>query len=155
MSYQPKINGESLLDITFGKRVDKVMTFAGATANDPGDYDGTGNPATLFNVSGTVRMRILAKCLVNLAGANATVEVGTALTTAGLIALTTATDIDANEIWHDVSPDASVEATTVLTEKIVSQNVIQTVKTANITAGKILYTCLWYPLSEDAEVTAA
>jgi len=155
MSYQPKINGEPLLDVTFGKRVDKVMTFAGATANDPGDYDGTGNPATLFNVSGTVRMRILAKCLVNLAGANATVEVGTALTTAGLIALTTATDIDANEIWHDVSPDASVEATTVLTEKVVSQNVIQTVKTANITAGKILYTCLWYPLSEDAEVTAA
>lgn len=155
MSYQPKINGESLLDITFGKRVDKVMTFAGGTANDPGDYDGTGNPATLFNVSGTVRMRILAKCLVNLAGASATVEVGTALTTAGLIALTTATDIDANEIWHDVSPDASVEATTVLAEKVVSQNVIQTVKTANITAGKILYTCLWYPLSEDAEVTAA
>lgn len=155
MSYQPKINGESLLDITFGKRVDKVMTFAGGTANDPGDYDGTGNPATLFNVSGTVRMRILAKCLVNLAGASATVEVGTALSTAGLIALTTATDIDANEIWHDVSPDTSVEATTVLTEKVVSQNVIQTVKTANITAGKILYTCLWYPLSEDAEVTAA
>jgi hypothetical protein len=113
MSYQPKINGEPLLDVTFGKRVDKVMTFAGATANDPGDYDGTGNPATLFNVSGTVRMRILAKCLVNLAGANATVEVGTALSTAGLIALTTATDIDANEIWHDATPDASVEATTV------------------------------------------
>lgn len=155
MSNQPKLNGEPLMDVTYGKRIDKVMTFAGGTTNDPGDYDGTGNPATLFNVSGTVRMRILAKCLVNLAGASATVEVGTALSTAGLIALTTATDIDANEIWHDATPDASVEATTVLAEKIVSQNVIQTVKTANITAGKILYTCLWYPLSEDAEVTAA
>lgn len=156
MTKQPYgADGKPLQDITYGSKVDKVMTFAGGTANDPGDYDGTGNPATLFNVTGTVRMRILAKCTTNLAGASATLEVGTALSTAGLIAQTTATDIDANEIWHDASPDTSIEATTVLTEKIVSQDVIQTVGTANITAGKIVYTCLWYPLSEDSMVTAA
>lgn len=148
-------DGLPIMDVSWGKKIDKVMTFAGGTANDPGDYDGTGNPATLFNVKGTVRMRILAKCEVDLAGASATLEVGTALSTAGLIAQTTATAIDANEIWHDATPDASVEATTVLVEKIVSQNVIQTVATANITAGRIKYTCIWYPLSQDAEVTAA
>ena len=156
MSTQPlDSNGSPLMDTTWGKKLDKVMTFAGGTTNDPGDYDGTGNPATLFVVKGTVRMRILAKCITNLAGASATIAVGTALSATGLITTTTATDIDANEIWHDATPDASVEATSVLAEKIVSQNVIQTVATANITAGKIIYTCIWYPLTENAEVKVA
>ena len=156
MFTQPKdAQGYPIYDTTWGQKVDKVMTFAGGTANDPGDYDGTGNPATLFNVQGIVRMRILAKCTVNLAGASATLAVGTALSATGLITTTTATDIDANEIWHDASPDASVEATSVLAEKVVSQNVIQTAGTANITGGSITYTCIWYPLSENAQVTAA
>jgi len=51
-------NGYPVMDTTWGQKIDKVMTFAGGTANDPGDYDGTGNPATLFNVKGVVRMRI-------------------------------------------------------------------------------------------------
>lgn len=155
MSDQPTINGFPVIDAVWGKKLDKHMVFAGGTTNDPGDFDGTGNPATLFNVTGVVRMRILAKCLVNLAGATATLAVGTALSTTGLITTTTATDIDANELWHDATPDASIEATSVLAEKVVSQNVIQTVGTANITAGEIMYTCLWYPLSEDGEVTVA
>ncbi len=147
--------GNPIFDTSYGQKVDKVMTFAGGTANDPGDYDGTGNPATLFYVTGVVRMRILARCTVNLAGASATLAVGTALSATGLITTTTATDIDANELWHDATPDASVEATTVLVEKVVAQNVIQTVATANITAGSITYTCIWYPLSENASVVAA
>lgn len=156
MLSQPKdANGVAVTAPAWGLTVDKVMTFAGGTANDPGDFDGTGNPATLFYVTGTVKMRILARCTVNLAGAAATLEVGTALSTAGLIAQTTATDIDANEIWHDATPDSSIEATSVLAEKVVSQNVIQTVATANITAGSIRYTCIWFPLSEDAMVVAA
>jgi hypothetical protein len=152
---QPLDNGRPIADVTWGQKVDKSVTFAGGTTNDMGDYDGTGNPYTLFNVYGTVRMRILAKCTVNLAGASATLAVGTALSATGLITTTTATDIDANELWHDATPDASVEATSVLAEKVVSQNVIQTVATANITAGSITYTCIWYPLSENAYVTAA
>jgi hypothetical protein len=147
--------GNPILTTDWAASVDKTMTFSGATPNDPGDFDGTGNPATLFTVTGTVLLRILAKCTVDLAGANATVEVGTALLTTGLIPLTTGTDIDANEIWHDATPDSSLEATTVLTQKIVSQNVIQTVRTANVTSGVIVYTALWYPLSAGASVVAA
>jgi hypothetical protein len=131
------------------------MVFAGGTTNDPGDFNGTGNPATLFHVTGTVLLKILAKCTVDLAGASATVEVGTALSSIGLIAMTTATAIDATEIWHDATPDSSIELTSVLAQKIVSQDVIQTVRTADITAGRIVYTAIWYPLSAGAEVTAA
>lgn len=140
-----------------GNMVYKSMTFAGGTANDPGDYDGTGNPATLFTVTGTVIVRLIAVCGVDLEGASATVEVGIAGSTAALIALTTATNIDKDEIWHDNSPDAAIELDSVSAAKILSagQDIIQTVKTANITAGQITYYCLWRPISDGATVVAA
>lgn len=138
-----------------GAVTEKVMTFAGGTTNDPGDHDGTGDPATLFTVTGTVLMKIFALCETTLAGATATIEVGTAINTAGLIAQTTATNIAINEIWHDATPDASVEASTVVTERIVNQNVIQTVGTANITSGVIRYIAVWKPISLDGDVSAA
>ena len=144
--------GYPILTTDWACTTTKTVTFAGGTTNDMGDYDGTGNPYTLFTVTGTVLLRLLAKCTTNLAGASATLEVGTALSTAGLIAQSTATDIDANEIWHDATPDSSIEATTVLAQKLVSQDVIQTVATANITGGVIEYTAIWYPLSAGASV---
>lgn len=131
------------------------MTFAGGTTNDPGDYDGTGNPATLFTVTGTVFMKLIAVCETDVAGANGTLIVGSAKDTDGLIAITTGTDIDINEIWHDATPDNSIEATTVAAEKIVNQDVIQTVATANLTSGAIRYICLWRPASLGATVVAA
>lgn len=148
-------NGNAVTSPDYSLQAVKTVTFAGGTTNAAGDFDGTGNPVTLFTVTGTVLMRVLARCTTDLAGASATLEVGTALTTAGLIAQTTATGIDANEIWYDNSPDASVEASTVLTQKIVSQDVIATVGTANITSGVIEFVCLWFPLTPDSKVVAA
>lgn len=136
----------------YGNQATKNVVFAGGTTNDKGDFDGTGNPYTLFTVTGLVSMRLFAVCTTDLTGASATLEVGTALSTAGLIAQTTATNIDANEIWHDATPDASIELSTIAAERIVKQNVIQTVGTANITAGAITYYCFWKPLSEDGNV---
>lgn len=138
-----------------GAYATKSITFAGGTTNDPGDFDGTGNPATLFTVTGTVLMKLFATVDTTLVGATATVEVGTALSTTGLIALTTATNCAVNEIWHDATPDASIELSTIATEKIVRQNVIQTVRTANITAGKLTYHCIWKPISLNGNVVAA
>ncbi len=134
---------------------EKVMTFAGGTTNDPGDFDGTGNPATLFTVTGTVFMKLIAVCTADLAGATATLIVGTAKDTDALLVSTVATDIDVNEIWHDATPDNSVEATTVAAERIVNQSVIQTVGIANITSGSLRYICLWRPASANATVRAA
>ena len=152
---QPLDNGRLITDVTYGMKIDKVVTLAGGTTNDPGNYNGTGNPMTLFKVYGVVRMRILAVCNTGLTGTTATISVGTALSTAGLIALTTATNLAASELWNDATPDTSIEATTTLAEKVIAQDVIQAVATANITAGKITYTCIWYPLSENGYVTAA
>lgn len=128
-----------------------VVTAMAATALTGGKSP----TATLFTVTGVVGVKLFARCTESLAGATATVAAGTALTTAGLIAQTTGTDIDINEIWHDATPDASVELTTVLTEKIVAQDIIQTIGTAAVTDGTLVYYCTWRPISSDGAVVAA
>lgn len=77
------------------------------------------------------------------------------LSNAGLLASTTATDLDADELWHDATPDASIEAVSVLTEKLVAQDIIQTIGTAGVTDGTLVYYCLWRPISSDGAVVAA
>ncbi len=147
----------NLLELTGDNRVIKSMTFDGATENDPGDQSGTGNPATLFTVTGDVTLRVIAVCKTLLAGDTATLEVGLSGNTAILIAQSTATDIDANEIWHDATPDATIELDSVSGVSIISngQDVIQTVGTTDITSGAITYYCFWTPLSTNGSVTAA
>jgi len=137
------------------KSLEIDMTFDGGTTNDPGDYNGTGNPATLFTVTGIVELSIIAVCTTSLVGTSATLEIGTALSTANLIALTIANTITLKDIWHDANSDSSIELTSVITRKLVSQDVIQTVKTANITAGVIKYMVRWAPISSNGNVVAA
>jgi hypothetical protein len=98
-----------------GLSAKKTMTFAGGTTNDPGDHDGTGDPATLFTVSGgLVAVKLYARVVTALAGATATIEVGTTVSTASLIAQTTATNLAVNEVWNDASPDTAAEADSTL-----------------------------------------
>lgn len=136
----------------------KEMTFDGATVNDPGDFDGTGNPATLFTVTGDVILKIIAVCKTTVVGvATSTIEIGVAGDTAVIIAQTDPSDIDVNEIWHDATPDNSIELETVAAERIITngQDIIQTVANANITSGKIDYYCFWRPVSTGSNVVAA
>lgn len=153
--FNPDTNELSVQVNEFGVCVQAHVEFDGAETNDPGDFDGTGNPHTLFTVTGTVLARVFGVSINGLEGTSATLSVGTALSPAGLIAQTTATDIDTDEIWHDSSPDASIEASTILVERIVNQDIIQTVGTASITDGSITYICLWKPLTEGSHVAVA
>lgn len=150
-------NNVPVIDSRFALRAEKLITFVGGTTNGIGDHDGTGDPFTIFTVTGHVMVRLLAIVETDLAGASATLEVGVAGDTANLIAQSTATDIDASEIWHDATPDSPDELTSVLAEKIIAngKDIIGTVGTANITSGAIRFMCFWYPLSEGASVVAA
>lgn len=139
-----------------GVTVEKEITFAGGTTNAIGDHDGTGDPFDIFTVTGVVLARLVAHCPATaLTGASATLEIGTAKDTAELIAQTTATNIIANEIWHDNAPDSSVELSSIAGEYILAQDIIGTVGTANITAGVLDFYCTWIPLSSDGNVVAA
>jgi len=134
-------------DSFYGSVVSKSITYVAATTGATG-------ATTLFSVSGLVAMQIVAVCNTTLTGSGK-LEVGTALDTDGIIAKTTGTAIDVNEIWHDNSPDNSIEAVSVATKNIVNQDVIQTISTDTITAGKITYYCFWKPLSSGASVVSA
>lgn len=138
----------------------KSITFAGGTPNAIGDHDGTGDPASVFTVTGDVVVRIAAVCSTNLTfDANATIELGIAGSTAAIIAQTdlTVEGMIAQEIWHDATPDSEIEALSVIKEFIISggNDVILTVGTANVTAGVIDFSCFWTPLSSTGSVVAA
>ena len=157
MTEKPKTDLEyENINIDGWRRVEKSITFAGATTNAIGDFDGTGEPHDIFTVTGTVLAKLIAVCTTTLTiDATATLSVGTAITKAGLIALEAGDAIDVNEIWHDTTCDSSVEAATVAPEYIVNQDIVGITETANIKTGVIKYICLWKPLSQNGLVEAA
>jgi len=129
-----------------GKPARKALTFS----NDTGTV-------SLFTVTGDVVVRIVPICKTNLASAGAAnIEMGVSADTDAMIASTLATDIDANEIWHDASPDSSIEAESVFREYIISNgdDVILTLS-AQVDSGAITFYCFWYPLSLGASVVPA
>ncbi len=137
----------------------KTLTFAGGTGNAVGDFDGTGDPATLFTVTGDVVVKLIAVCTTDLTFAeNATIKVGIA-GGAEIIAATNLTTqaLAAREIWHDATPDAEIEATSVFKEMFITDgnDITLAVDTANVTAGVIVFYLYWYPVSSGALVVAA
>ena len=147
--------GKILNDSTWSPlRCERLVTFTGGTTNAWGDDGGTLDGGALFYVTGTVRMRIIGIVETTLVGA-ATINVGTSKDVTGLLAqVADATSLQVNEIWHDATPDASVELATVAVENIVanSLNVLLYNGTTNITAGAIRFIVSWYPLSKGAMV---
>lgn len=119
--------------------------------------NGAQGAKTLFTITGTVLVRLCAVCTENLAGATGTISVGIAGSTAAIIALTTATDIDAGEIWNDATPNSSIEAASVLAQYIIANgaDIIATIATADLTDGLLEFYCFWEALSENGNVVAA
>lgn len=123
----------------------KTVTFTGASGA------GAVGTVAIATVTGRVLFEHLtAYCTTLLAGATATIELGTANNTAALIAQTTATDLDTDEYWHDATPEAEVGDA--ITNKTVGKNIIITVGTAAVSSGVIEISGLWLPMSSDGQV---
>ena len=135
----------------------KTLTYAGGTTNGVGDYNGTGDPATLFTVTGDVIVKIIAVVTTNLAGATATVEVGTAAVTDAILPTTLATTLDARLIWHDAAPSDEIEAISTAKEYIITDgnDIVMETGIANVTSGVIVFYCYWQRLSTDGQVVVA
>lgn len=125
-----------------GITLTKEITYSALTTGAVG-------ATTLFTVTGVVAVKLFGVCSVNLAGSG-TIEAGIAGNTAALLAQTTGTDIDANEIWVDTGP-ATVEA--LPAQYILNgTNIIQTIGTDTLTGGTLTYYCLWSPISSDGNI---
>ena len=134
---------------SLGRVATKSITYVAGT---------TGAIATvaIFTVTGTVAARIFGVCTTALtSGGVATIEVGVTGLTAGIIALSTATDIIANEIWLDATPTLLVD--TVPDPKVIPNglDINQKITDATITGGVMVYYCIWEPLSTGATIVAA
>ncbi len=128
--------------------------FDGATGNAHGDTAGTGNPYTIFTVTGdVVLMAIWGVCNTNIAGAG-TLEVGVASNTAALIAqIANAEDLDDGDIYIDATPGVGAEATQASGSLFAindGTDIIETVGTADITAGQVDYYAIWAPMEDGA-----
>lgn len=123
----------------------KTITFDGAASNGA-----VGTVAIASVTGGVIIHRMTAFCSTLLAGDTATIELGTANNTAGLIAQTTATNIDAEEFWQDTTPETEISP--VVTNQAVSANLILTVGTATITAGVIQFCIEWSPATTDGSL---
>ncbi|MDD5109493.1 MAG: hypothetical protein PHC29_08380 [Candidatus Omnitrophica bacterium] len=144
-------------------RTKKTITFAGGTTDAWGDDGGALDGAAIFTVTGVVQIKLIGECTTNLTGDTATVEVGITGATAIFMAQSTATDIDAGDIWiNDTTPATyfivgeEQAAADNLPEYILNGNdIILTVTTANVTAGVIDFFALWKPISDDGSVVAS
>jgi len=126
--------------------LESTWTFAELTT-------GTAAAHTLFTVTGNCLVTVFGVCDTNLAGAGATLEVGVAGNTPGLIAQTTGTDIDDGDIWVDATPGVGVEALPSMQIVNDGADIILTIGTAAVTAGKIDFYCLYRPLSDGAVIS--
>lgn len=132
---------------SLGFTATKAITFAGATTGAVG-------ATTLFNVTGTVAVRVFGVVSGADVTGSGTIEVGISGNTASLIAQTTGTALDVGEIWIDNAP-ATVELLPALNILTAGTDIIQTIATDTLTAGTVTYYCLWVPISSDGNVASA
>lgn len=144
---RPTISRTDFQNNLKGKTVRKELTFANDAA---GTVD-------LFTVTGDVIIRLIAVCKTNVASAaGANIECGVAGDTNIMIVSTLATDIDANEIWHDATPDVNTELESVSKDVIISNSddIILTLD-AQVDSGMVVFYLFYIPLSTDGNVVAA
>ncbi len=117
---------------------------------------GATGATTVFTVTGTVLVRCIGACTVDVTGAG-TLELGISGNTAGLIAqIADATNLDAGESWVDATP-ATLEGMDFSNGIMIAngQDIIETIGTTALTGGSVDLYCFWRPLSVDGNVVAA
>ena len=149
--------------LTEGLITKKTITFAGATTDAWGDDGGALDDAAIFTVTGLVFARVIAVCTTSLteAGGTATIEVGITGDTAIFMPTETATQIDAGQIWLNDAANATyalvggeeeAAADNMPKYALNGNDIILTVKTANVATGVLDFYCMWSPISSNAAV---
>lgn len=134
----------------------KTKRTIATAALDGGAGSGATGSIALFTVTGQVLiLAIVGFCTENLVSAGGgTLALGVTGDTDLFIAATTGTDIDADDIWIDAGPDPNgIALPAACKDVIITDNIIGTVATADITDGTIEFYVLWVPLSANGNVS--
>ncbi len=109
----------------------------------------------VFTVTGLVRMRILIECTEDLAGAGS-IQFGDETATNGIIASTTATDIDNGDIWADATPTEKhfAFASCVFDRVVNGLDIGYEITGAVLSDGTLVFHCWWEPLNASGAVAA-
>ncbi len=119
------------------------------------DIAGLNGSVPIFTVTGSAIVRIIAICKTGLVGGQ-NIEVGIAGQTDAIIATTLDTDLDADDIWHDASPDSEIEALSTIREYIVTDgNDILITSDGAVTSGDLIFICFWRSIEPGSLVVAA
>jgi hypothetical protein len=145
MTFPAGAHKEAML---FGRYVVRnSVVFLTGTTGAVGNHD-------IFTVTGAVHVVVVGYCTASLTGATATISVGTDDVVAGLIAVTTGTNIDADMMWFDAGP-SECEANASIGGAWVCDNISYDVLVAPVDTGTINFVCYWTPVSDGATVVAA
>ena len=126
--------------------VSKTLTFTGAAGL------GAVGQVPLFTLTGRVYVRIfVAVCTVDLvSGGGGSLSLGTPSSLTRQIIATTATGIDVGEVWANSTPSiGSRELTTNMMNIVFTESPTAEVTVAAITAGTIVFTIEYVPLTAD------
>lgn len=123
------------------------ITFTGLTG-----FGLVNEAVTLARVTGRVLITNMGVyCVTSLAGATATISLGSAGNTDAIIAATTATEIDSGEWWQDMSPAQQVD--TAIKDTLLDAGGLQyEALVANISGGVLDIYLFWLPLSIDGNL---
>jgi hypothetical protein len=120
------------------------VTFVAGTTGSVGKH-------TLATVTGVVAVSIIGLCTVDVTGTGSA-QIGTTAVTNAIVASTTGTTIDANELWFDATPISYVAVGSV-PKIIVGDNISYEVTGDTLTGGVVKFYILWSPLSPDGNLT--
>lgn len=134
-------------------RISKTITLDGT--NNLGELDQP--TVTIFTVTGEVQILSLVPfCTVDLTSAGGgTLALGVVGATTLFLGATTATAIDANEFWIDATTPApnGIALPAAFKDIVITDNIVATVATADITAGAIRFDCYYLPLSANGALS--
>ena len=126
------------------------------------DWKTTSSPLTLFDVTGNVAVRVFgwSDAAITSTGGTGTIAVGCTGNTGHLLPATTLNNTtafpDAGYVWADATPTTHIDnfPDTGNWHFIADgYDIIATIGTANVSAGKITLICQWYPLTPGSTVT--
>lgn len=128
-----------------------------ASATKSITFSNTTGAPVMFTVTGDVIVKLVVVTTTNLASAGGcSVELGISASAGAMVASTSASTLDAREIWHDTASDSEIEALSTMREYIISDgNDIVLTLDGQADSGALTLYCFWIPLSDGASVVAA